>query len=79
MNVVTHVGHGDDPDHPTGRRLSELTDAWHVFEEAVVRLDAGGSGRGEQCPSNRGLSRVCIVSNELSSSCVTPTPGEARS
>src|SRR5436190_23323436 len=32
--VVTNVGHYDDVDHPTGLWLSELTHAWHVFEEA---------------------------------------------
>ncbi|MGQ0631226.1 MAG: hypothetical protein ACT4P1_09290 [Sporichthyaceae bacterium] len=34
LNVVTNVGHYDDPDHPTGLWLSELTHAWQVFEEA---------------------------------------------
>ncbi|MFT4081404.1 MAG: type 1 glutamine amidotransferase domain-containing protein, partial [Nocardioides sp.] len=34
LNVVTNVGHYDDPDHRTGLWLSELTHAWHVFEEA---------------------------------------------
>ena len=34
LDVVTNVGHYDDPDHPTGLWLSELTHAWHVFEEA---------------------------------------------
>ncbi len=34
LNVVTNVGHYDDPDHPTGLWLSELTHAWHVFDEA---------------------------------------------
>jgi putative intracellular protease/amidase len=34
LNVVTNVGHYDAPDHPTGLWLSELTHAWHVFEEA---------------------------------------------
>ncbi|HJQ04864.1 MAG TPA: type 1 glutamine amidotransferase domain-containing protein, partial [Nocardioides sp.] len=34
LNVVTNVAHYDDPDHPTGLWLSELTHAWHVFEEA---------------------------------------------
>lgn len=33
LNVVTNVGHYDDPDHPTGLWLSELTHAWHVFDE----------------------------------------------
>ena len=33
LNVVTNVGHYDDPSHPTGLWLSELTHAWHVFEE----------------------------------------------
>ncbi|MDO7868150.1 type 1 glutamine amidotransferase domain-containing protein [Nocardioides jiangxiensis] len=32
--VVTNVGHYDDDVHPTGLWLSELTHAWHVFEEA---------------------------------------------
>lgn len=34
LNVVTNVSHYDDPSHPTGLWLSELTHAWHVFEEA---------------------------------------------
>lgn len=34
LHVVTNVGHYDDADHPTGLWLSELTHAWHVFEEA---------------------------------------------
>lgn len=33
LNVVTNVGHYDDPSHPTGLWLSELTHAWHVFDE----------------------------------------------
>lgn len=33
LNVVTNVGHYDDPSHPTGLWLSELTHAWEVFEE----------------------------------------------
>ncbi|MFC9473047.1 type 1 glutamine amidotransferase domain-containing protein [Nocardia sp. NPDC056952] len=33
LNVVTNVGDFDDPSHPTGLWLSELTHAWHVFEE----------------------------------------------
>jgi putative intracellular protease/amidase len=33
LNVVTNVGHYDDPSQPTGLWLSELTHAWHVFEE----------------------------------------------
>lgn len=33
MIVVTNVGHYDDPSHQTGLWLSELTHAWHVFEE----------------------------------------------
>ncbi|MGK8491618.1 type 1 glutamine amidotransferase domain-containing protein [Nocardia asiatica] len=33
LNVVTNVGHYDDPAHPTGLWLSELTHAWQVFEE----------------------------------------------
>lgn len=34
LNVVTNVGHYNDPSHQTGLWLSELTHAWHVFEEA---------------------------------------------
>ena len=34
LTVVTNVGHYDDPSHPTGLWLSELTHAWHVFDEA---------------------------------------------
>lgn len=33
LNVVTNVAHYDDPGHPTGLWLSELTHAWHVFDE----------------------------------------------
>lgn len=33
LNVVTNVAHYDDPSHPTGLWLSELTHAWHVFAE----------------------------------------------
>ncbi|BDD57469.1 hypothetical protein MPDQ_005577 [Monascus purpureus] len=33
LNVVTNVGHYSDQSHPTGLWLSELTHAWHVFEE----------------------------------------------
>ena len=33
LNVVTNVGHYDDPAHRTGLWLSELTHAWHVFDE----------------------------------------------
>ncbi|WP_030159756.1 type 1 glutamine amidotransferase domain-containing protein [Glycomyces sp. NRRL B-16210] len=33
LHVVTNVGHYDDPSHPTGLWLSELTHAWAVFEE----------------------------------------------
>ncbi len=34
LTVGTNVGHYDDPSHPTGLWLSELTHAWQVFEEA---------------------------------------------
>lgn len=34
LHVVTNVSHYDDPEHPTGLWLSELTHAWEVFEEA---------------------------------------------
>lgn len=33
LHVVTNVAHYDDPAHPTGLWLSELTHAWDVFEE----------------------------------------------
>ncbi|ALG84884.1 type 1 glutamine amidotransferase domain-containing protein [Gordonia phthalatica] len=33
LNVVTNVSHYDDPTHPTGLWLSELTHAWDVFAE----------------------------------------------
>lgn len=46
LNVVTNVGQFDDPSHPTGLWLSELTHAWHVFEkrgfEQVLVSPAGG-------------------------------------
>jgi putative intracellular protease/amidase len=32
LDVVTNVGHFDDPEHPTGLWLSELTHAWDVFD-----------------------------------------------
>ena len=47
LNVVTNVGHYDDPDHPTGLWLSELTHAWDVFErhgfEQTLVSPAGGA------------------------------------
>lgn len=33
LHAVTNVGHYDDPAHPTGLWLSELTHAWEVFEK----------------------------------------------
>lgn len=33
LQVVTNVGHYDDPSHPTGLWLSELAHAWTVFED----------------------------------------------
>jgi len=46
LHVVTNVGHYDDPSHPTGLWLSELTHAWHVFAdrgyEQVLVSPAGG-------------------------------------
>lgn len=33
LHVVTNVAHYDDPSEPTGLWLSELTHAYHVFEE----------------------------------------------
>lgn len=47
LHVVTNVGHYDDPSHPTGLWLSELTHAWHVFEqqgyEQTLVSPAGGA------------------------------------
>lgn len=47
LHVVTNVGHYDDPSHPTGLWLSELTHAWEVFAERgfeqVIVSPAGGS------------------------------------
>jgi putative intracellular protease/amidase len=47
LNVVTNVGHYDDPSHPTGLWLSELTHAWQVFEdrgfEQTIVSPAGGA------------------------------------
>lgn len=46
LNVVTNVGHYDDPSHETGLWLSELTHAWEVFEkrgfEQTLVSPAGG-------------------------------------
>ncbi|WP_115790417.1 type 1 glutamine amidotransferase domain-containing protein [Arthrobacter silvisoli] len=46
LNVVTNVGHYDDPSHPTGLWLSELTHAWQVFEgqafEQAIASPQGG-------------------------------------
>ncbi|MFC9473063.1 type 1 glutamine amidotransferase domain-containing protein [Nocardia sp. NPDC056952] len=46
LNVVTNVADFDDPSHPTGLWLSELTHAWHVFEqhgfEQTLVSPAGG-------------------------------------
>lgn len=47
LHVVTNVGHYDDPGHPTGLWLSELTHAWEVFErqgfEQSIVSPRGGS------------------------------------
>jgi putative intracellular protease/amidase len=47
LNVVTNVAHYDDPGHPTGLWLSELTHAWHVFDdhglEQTLVSPAGGT------------------------------------
>ncbi|WP_019201913.1 type 1 glutamine amidotransferase domain-containing protein [Tsukamurella sp. 1534] len=52
LTVVTNVGHYDDPSHKTGLWLSELTHAWHVFEQAgfeqVLVSPAGGAVPLEQ-------------------------------
>ncbi|MEE2851306.1 MAG: type 1 glutamine amidotransferase domain-containing protein [Actinomycetota bacterium] len=46
LNVVTNVAHYDDPEHPTGLWLSELTHAWHIFDahgfEQTLVSPAGG-------------------------------------
>ena len=46
LHVVTNVGHYDDPEHPTGLWLSELTHAWQVFAqhgfEQTLVSPAGG-------------------------------------
>lgn len=46
LHVVTNVGHYDDPSHPTGLWLSELTHAWKIFEgrgfEQAIVSPAGG-------------------------------------
>lgn len=34
LQVVTNVGHYDDPSHPTGLWLSELVHSWNVFAQA---------------------------------------------
>ena len=34
LHVVSNVAHYDDPEDPTGLWLSELTHAWHEFEQA---------------------------------------------
>jgi putative intracellular protease/amidase len=46
LTVVTNVGHYDDPAHPTGLWLSELTHAWevfdaHGFEQTIVSPHGG--------------------------------------
>lgn len=48
LDVVTNVGHYDDPAHPTGLWLSELTHAWqvfaeHGFEQTIVSPQGGAS------------------------------------
>jgi putative intracellular protease/amidase len=46
LNVVTNVGHYDDPSHKTGLWLSELSHAWqvyddHGFEQTLVSPEGG--------------------------------------
>lgn len=48
LHVVTNVSHFDDPSHPTGLWLSELTHAWDVFaakgyEQRIVSPEGGRS------------------------------------
>ncbi|MAG65653.1 MAG: type 1 glutamine amidotransferase domain-containing protein [Pseudomonadales bacterium] len=38
LMVVSNVAHYQDPSHPTGLWLSELTHAWDVFEQAGFEL-----------------------------------------
>jgi putative intracellular protease/amidase len=46
LDVVTNVAHFDDPSHPTGLWLAELSHAWDVFEqhgyEQVIVSPVGG-------------------------------------
>jgi putative intracellular protease/amidase len=46
IHVVTNVAHFDDPSHPTGLWLSELTHAWDVFasqgyEQCIISPQGG--------------------------------------
>lgn len=47
LHVATNIGHYDDPEHPTGLWLSELTHAWEVFAEhgfeQTIVSPAGGA------------------------------------
>jgi len=48
LNVVSNVAHFDDPSHPTGLWLSELTHAYDLFEaqgyqQRIVSPEGGGS------------------------------------
>lgn len=47
LHVVSNVAHYDDPSHPTGLWLSELTHAWDLFEEKGFeqRIVSPGGGR----------------------------------
>ncbi|MFT4262040.1 MAG: type 1 glutamine amidotransferase domain-containing protein [Nocardioides sp.] len=55
LNVVTNVGHYDDPSHPTGLWLSELTHAWHVFEDAGYEQTIVSPGGGSSPLEPRAL------------------------
>lgn len=48
LHVVTNVAHYDDPSHPTGLWLSELTHAWDAFasrgfEQRIVSPEGGAT------------------------------------
>lgn len=54
LHVVTNVSHYDDPEHPTGLWLSELTHAWQVFEEAGYEQTLVSPAGGAVPLSSRG-------------------------
>lgn len=59
LHVVTNVAHYEQEDHPTGLWLSELTHAWHVFQEhdyeqSLVSPRGGAVPLEPRSPWNRG-------------------------